>query len=244
MTALANKRQPLLDTWSTKEFTLAIGTRAYANGRAGFNKATGKVQPMTSAPGIRSIGRFTSTVDATSGDKIVGVRLDKELAMEWLENATAGDAVVAGDIDGPCFYLDDQTVTRTATGRSLAGRVMAVDARRGVLVEYIDQEPRWLSQPVTGAFVANDYAPTVVENGAVYDIPTTAGVSTVTLPAAALDGTLAYFAADGTKNGHTVQYRDATGPVSLTTALVASKRHLVQVVKVAGRWIANAYVAP
>jgi hypothetical protein len=81
-------------------------------------------------------------------------------------------------------------------------------------------------------------------SGAVYDIPTTAAASTVTLPATATEGTILYFVADGTKNGHTVQYRDATGPVNLTTALTASKRHLVIAVALNGLWNCNAYVSP
>ncbi len=53
-----------------------------------------------------------------------------------------------------------------------------------------------------------------------------------------------YFVADGTKNGHTVTYRDATGTVALTTALTASKRHLVVATFLNGLWNANAYVGP
>jgi hypothetical protein len=75
-------------------------------------------------------------------------------------------------------------------------------------------------------------------------VPATGAASTVTLPAAALDGTSASFVADGTANAHTVQYRDATGVVNLTAALTAAKRHLVIVEKVGGKWFANAYVSP
>jgi len=81
-------------------------------------------------------------------------------------------------------------------------------------------------------------------SGLIYDIPTTAAASTVTLPAAAAEGTILYFVADGTKNGHTVQYRDATGPVNLTTALTASKRHQVTAIYLNAKWTANAYVSP
>jgi len=66
----------------------------------------------------------------------------------------------------------------------------------------------------------------------------------VTLPASAPDGTFAYFTANGVLNANTVQYVDATGPTNITTALTASKRHLVVVVKRGGSWFANAYVSP
>ena len=94
--------------------------------------------------------------------------------------------------------------------------------------------------------VGNDFILTaagVIQN-AVYDLPATAAASTVTLPAAAPDGTKITVVADGTKNGHTVQYRDATGPTNLTTALLASKRHLAVCEKMLGKWFVNVYVAP
>lgn len=244
MTALAMDRSIDLPKWDVKEFTLASGNKAFKNARLGFNKSTGKVQLMSSTPGLLPIGRAFRAVDATSADKVCAVKIDRTLNLEWLANATAGNAVVSGDIGSLCFYLDDNTVTRTATGRSIAGRVWAVDATNGVLVEHLSLEPTNQLQPATGSYTANDYAPASIENGAIYDVPTTAAASTITLPAAAPDGTVAYFSADGTKNGHTVQYRDATGTVNLTTALTLSKRHLVTVAKRDGKWTANAYVAP
>ena len=51
-----------------------------------------------------------------------------------------------------------------------------------------------------------------------------------------------YFSADGVKNAHTVQYRQGATP--LTTALTASKRHLVVALFLDGTWRANAYVSP
>ena len=79
---------------------------------------------------------------------------------------------------------------------------------------------------------------------AVYDVPTTGAASTITLPASSIEGATIQFVADGTKNAHTVTYRDATGPTALTTALLASKRHLVVATYLGGKWFANAYVSP
>lgn len=234
-----------MSTWKKKAYTLTSGKKAYKHARAGLNLATREVVPMESAAGLLSLGSFTDEVDATLAAKQVGVEYDRELKLEWFANATAGDAVLAADVGKWCFFLDDQTVTITPSGRSKAGRVHAVDASKGVLVEVgMEMAPVLLEQPAVGSYTANDYAPASVTSGAVYDVPTTGAASTITLPAAAQDGTIVHFAADGTKNGHTVQYRDATGPVNLTTALTASKRHLVVCVKRDGKWIANAYVAP
>jgi hypothetical protein len=97
----------------------------------------------------------------------------------------------------------------------------------------------------TQAYVSNDLV--IADNpanGLIFDVPTTGAASTVTLPAAAREGTRVYFSADGTKNGHTVQYRDATGPVNLTTALTASKRHSVTALFLGSKWVAQAYISP
>ena len=94
------------------------------------------------------------------------------------------------------------------------------------------------------AFVSNDLIiPASPASGAVYDIPTTGAASTVTLPATAEEGCILHFVADGTKNGHAVTYRDATGPANLTSALAASKRHLTTAIFLNGKWNANAYVS-
>jgi streptogramin lyase len=94
------------------------------------------------------------------------------------------------------------------------------------------------------AFVSNDCAPAVLQHDCIYDVPSTGAASTVTLPAGADDGTRVFFAADGTKNAHTVQYRDATGPTDLTAALTASKRHLACCVKENGKWFVHSSVSP
>lgn len=91
---------------------------------------------------------------------------------------------------------------------------------------------------------ANDIIPTGIVSGAIYDIPALDAGSTITLPAAAADGTYCWIRGDGTKNDQTIQIRDATGPVNLTDAVGANKRLLAFCVKVDGKWYANVHVAP
>jgi hypothetical protein len=128
--------------------------------------------------------------------------------------------------------------------------VWKVSSTQGVLVEKLQHlGPAPVLGPTLaatlGAFAAADLVvPATLAHDSVNDIPTTAANSTVTLPAAAPDGTRWTFVADGTKNGHTVQYRDATGPVNLTAALTASKRHLAICVKNAGKWHVTASASP
>ncbi|MDX6479500.1 MAG: hypothetical protein QOG85_10 [Gaiellaceae bacterium] len=235
------------ETFKLVELTLASGTKGFHNGRACF-RSDGKVVPATSAPGLHPIGVFKTNpkecIDATSADKTVTVDLETEKQGEWWANATAADAVTASDVGKVVYMLDDQTVTITPTGRSSAGRAWRISATKGVLVEKLNTARAVLSQPTLPAFAAGDSAPTGIEHEAVYDVPTTAANSTITLPAAAADGTRAHFHADGTKNGHTITYRDATGTVLLNTATTASKRHLATAIKNAGKWAVNVTVAP
>jgi hypothetical protein len=126
--------------------------------------------------------------------------------------------------------------------------VWAVSSTDGVLVELLQAIPEdaaLLKETALAAFSANAIAVgNYPASGAVYDVPTTAGASVITLPASCIEGTILTFVADGTKNGHTVTYKDATGTVSLTTALTASKRHQVQAVFLNGIWTASAYISP
>jgi len=246
MTALSNEKMSQTERWGSHLFPLAVGNKGWKNGIAALDLSTGKVEPGHIESDLFVIGRFAETIDATSAEKQIQVNLGREIEIEWFANGGTGSACVAADVGNLCYVDDDQTVTITASGRSVAGRIWAISATQGVAVERLSTT-RAPSLPVlvTPAFVANDLviaaSPT---SGAVADIPATAANSTVTLPAAAREGTRISFFADGIKNGHTVQYRDATGPVNLTTALLASKRHLVICQFLGGKWAANAYTAP
>lgn len=253
MTALAKGRQTTAERWTYKQFTLASGNIAYKGGLACIDLSTGKVEPGHAETDLLVIGKFDEDMDASAADKLVNVNLIREIEIEWWANATAGDAVVATDLGSLVYVFDDQTVTRTSTGRSFAGRCWGVDSAKGVAVEKLQAVPTMpatlegmeLAATSPGAFAAGDL---VIANnpasGTVFELPATAANSTVTLPATAVEGTLIHFVADGTLNGHTVQYRDATGPVNLTTALTASKRHLVSCIFLNSKWRANAYVSP
>lgn len=106
-------------------------------------------------------------------------------------------------------------------------------------------EERRLASASAPAFASNDSTiPTNPASDAIYDVPATSAASTITLPATARERTRLTFFADGVKNAHTVQYRDATGPTNLTAALTASKRHVVVAVFLGGKWGAVAGVSP
>lgn len=244
MTALALEKQSTIERWTYRRFTLASGTKAWKNAALGIELGTGKIKPMAAGDSFLYVGKAERTVDATAADKLCNVNLGIEIEVEWFANSGGGDAVLSTDLGGLCYFYDDQTVGILGVGKSLAGRIWAVDAVLGVAVQKLEQAKQLLLQPATWVYTANDFAPAAVVHRAVYDVATTAAASTITLPAAAPSGTELYFQADGVKNGHTVQYRDATGPLNLTAALTASKRHLAICVKRGAVWAVTVTVAP
>lgn len=259
MSALTAAKGLKEEKWTYRQFTLTSGHKAWQGGRACLDTTTGKMVEASASTTQLPIGVFAESVDASStglnADSPVNVYLEKEITVVWFANDGGGGAVLAANVGSVCYMKDDQTVSITSSGRSVAGRVWAIDSSKGVAVEKLSgQGPTVQSGSLVGlestvsaalpAFSSNDSAPTAIVSGETYTVPATSAASTVTLPAAADDGTVAFFVADGTLNANTVQYRDATGPTNLTTALTASKRHFVIATKNNGKWFANAYVSP
>lgn len=251
MTALANERMSSREAWTYKQFTLTSGHKGYKNGIAAVALGTGKVVQGATSSSLLVIGKFAETVDATAGDKLVNVYLGREVWVEWFTNDS--NSIAATDLGALCYLKDDQSVTITPTGASVAGRIWGVDSAKGVAVELLGAVPAPLvsldgllgNEVTLSAFSSNNInVPNNPDSGTVFAVPTTSAASTITLPATALEGSIVYFVADGTHNGNTVQYRDATGPTNLTTALTAGKRHMVVATFNGGAWFANAYVSP
>jgi hypothetical protein len=215
----------------------------YAGGMVG-RLSTGLCVAAAATPGMRVLGVACETVDNSAGAS--GVYADIMRGAFWFANSASTDEILDDHLGEKCYVVDDNTVAAVgAAGRPVAGRVMAIDSTLGVLVEICGDEDSNASVGVLPAVVSADFILPVasVVNGAIYDIGTTAANSTVTLPASAPNCVI-YFHADGTKNGHTITYRDATGPVSLNTATTASKRHVAVAVCLGGKWAVTVTVAP
>lgn len=249
MTALAAEKARRSEQWKYKAFTLPSG-KAWKGARACLN-GSGQVVPATAATGLVAIGVFAETVDATSGALPVTVDFEREITVERFVNATSTDACASTDVGSMGYMLDDQTVgilpSLAGVARSPAGRILDVDAVKGVAIEKAYAPTRSASAVGTiPAFSAGSSAPVGLINSAAYDVPTTAAASVVILPAVAPDGTTVFFVADGTKNGHTIVYTDATGSVALNTVAQtpASKRHLAVCTKSLGKWVTNVFSAP
>ncbi len=251
MTALVRGRQRIFDRWTHRVFPLAVGNKEYKGGQCGLDISTGKVEPVHAESDLFVFGSFDEEIDATSAEKLVNCNFGMEIEVEWLEN---DGSISLSNVGSLCYGVDDQTVGLAGAGKSILGRIWHVDATLGVAAQHLPtlsglgaDAPGGINAPIytAPAYVSNEMiVPASAPSGVLIGIPTTTGASLVTLPAAPDDGDALTFFADGTANGHTVQYRDATGPVLLTTALTASKRHLVFCRALGGKWAANAYVSP
>jgi hypothetical protein len=234
------------DVWTRHRFTLPITKVAYKGALAALRIGVGTIVPATGASDELVVGRFARYVDATSAAKSVDVDLFREVKIHWMANGTV--AVAATDIGSLCYVDDDQTVSMSpkSTGASLAGRVWAYSATLGVGVEILPATPAAggvFAKAAVFVYTSNDYAvPDYPVSGTAFDVATTGAASTISLPANAREGTELVFCADGTKNGHTVTYRDVATAIS--AAATASKRHQARAVFLASKWTVILTVGP
>jgi len=103
----------------------------------GQRRLRGKVVPGQAADTLLHIGTFAQDVDATAAEQLVNVDLGTEIEVRWWANSSVG-TIDEADLGALCYIEDDQTVTITATGASLAGRIWAVDPLMGVAVQKLN----------------------------------------------------------------------------------------------------------
>lgn len=95
--------------------------------------ANGFAIPGKKAAGLKAAGRAEETIENSGADGEAVVRVKRGVFI-FENTATAANKLAAADVLGPCYIEDDQTVTKSATGASVAGLVVRVDDE-GVAVE-------------------------------------------------------------------------------------------------------------
>lgn len=95
--------------------------------------ADGYAIPGKKAANLKAAGRAEETMENTGKDGETTVRVTRGTFV-FENSGTAANKLSAADILGPCYIEDDQTVTKSATGTSIAGLVIRVDDE-GVAVE-------------------------------------------------------------------------------------------------------------
>lgn len=93
--------------------------------------ANGYAIPGKKAADLKAAGRAEETVENKGRDGDAVIRVSRGTFV--FENSTS-DKITAADVLGLCYMEDDQTVTKTGTGASVAGLVIRVDDE-GVAVE-------------------------------------------------------------------------------------------------------------
>lgn len=89
--------------------------------------------PGKKAASLKAAGRAEETVENSGSDGDAVVRVKRGVFV-FDNTATAANKLTAADVLGPCYMEDDHTVTKLATGASVAGLVVRVDDE-GVAVE-------------------------------------------------------------------------------------------------------------
>lgn len=95
--------------------------------------ANGYAVPGKKAANLKAAGRAEETVENKGGDGELVIRVTRGVFV-FENTATTANKLTAADVLGPCYIEDDQTVTKLATGASVAGLVIRVDDE-GVAVE-------------------------------------------------------------------------------------------------------------
>ncbi len=95
--------------------------------------ASGYAIPGKKATGLKTAGRAEETVVNTGADGAVTIRVTRGVFV-YNNTASAANKITEANVLGPCYIEDDQTVTKLATGASIAGTVIRVDDE-GVAVE-------------------------------------------------------------------------------------------------------------
>lgn len=96
--------------------------------------AGGFAVPATKTAGLTAAGRAEQYADNTQGADGAVQIIVRRGVFKW-SNAASGP-VTAKDVLKPCYMVDDESVTITATGSSVAGKIIGIDGDQ-VIVETI-----------------------------------------------------------------------------------------------------------
>ncbi|MBI1214545.1 MAG: hypothetical protein GC185_01845 [Alphaproteobacteria bacterium] len=135
MTALTQDKATPQSAGDYLDAPVASGKKIYTGALVAMS-STGYITPGATATTLKGVGVAQEQVDNTDGaDGDVTVRVDRR--PYWISNSDT-DPVGLEDIKADCYIVDDQTVAKTngTNTRSVAGKIMNVDANLGVLVDF------------------------------------------------------------------------------------------------------------
>jgi len=90
--------------------------------------SSGWLKPAVEATGLKCVGIFAERADNAAGEN-GDINGEVHGGVFRFDNSADSDEITKADIGNNCFLVNDHTVAKTGTGRSVAGRIMAVDAQ-------------------------------------------------------------------------------------------------------------------
>lgn len=99
--------------------------------------ATGLVTKGIAAANADNVWDNTGGADGAKSVVVMASQGPQGRIAYWLGNASAGDAVTQAEVGRIVYVKDDQTVMKTSSGASPAGKCLEVSETDGVLVEFV-----------------------------------------------------------------------------------------------------------
>jgi hypothetical protein len=128
MAALTSARSTRKYSWDSIPYSVNVkmkgSTTIYQGGLVVLDG--GYAEPGNTAAGLIAFGRAEETKTNAGADGAESILVSFGV-FKWA-NSAGGDAVADADVGGLCYVVDDQTVMKTAAGKSAAGRVIGVEA--------------------------------------------------------------------------------------------------------------------
>jgi len=136
MAALTARRGVRTRTMSTAKLP-STQEQTYQGGEACWDSSTGLVKKAAVSTTLTPIGTYMENKLVAAADPTVTIQLHREVQVREFANDGA-NPVVAGTIGGVCYLFDDQTVSALVTGKSIAGRVWALDGSGATATVWVE----------------------------------------------------------------------------------------------------------
>ncbi|NOT13741.1 MAG: hypothetical protein HOP23_18270 [Methylococcaceae bacterium] len=123
MTALTQDRNTQRRDGDFINHGVAASTKVFSGGLGCVN-ASGYLVPGSVSITLKAVGKIEETVDNTIGANGALTAKVRKGVFKW---ANAGDITLA-HLETNVYINDDQTVSSVSTGKSVAGKLIAVDS--------------------------------------------------------------------------------------------------------------------
>ena len=126
MAALTADRRTAARDGGSYSYPVAASVTCYAGAGAVLD-AAGNLKPAVTGTGLVTVGIFPQRV--VNAGSAGAVEAEVRPGVYRFANSASADEITAAEIGDDCYWVDDQTVAKTAgtSTRSVAGKVTDVD---------------------------------------------------------------------------------------------------------------------